>query len=85
MIFESRKEIFQIDDPDDIIERLTVDRDARIAFSDNHIKMFLKRIIDIDSIDATAGDIDLSYSLIIKFKHILDEFITRFCDNTAFF
>ena len=75
MLFESGEEVFQIDDSHDIIEVVSVNWYTRVAFSHNNLEVCFEIFIYIERKHTTAWNIYLTNGSVIKFKHILNQFI----------
>lgn len=82
---ESGKEILQIDDADDLVYGSAVDRDPGISFDDDGIEMGIEILIDIDGVNTAPRHVDLTHSLIIELKDVLDKFVAGLSDDAPFF
>ena len=61
---ETPEEIFHVEDPDDVVRRAFVERDARVADVRDDLEDLVGRCVDVDRDDVRARDHDLVHRLL---------------------
>ena len=78
---EDRQQVLGVEDADDVVDRLLVDRDARVAVADDHVDDLLERRILGERRDVDARDHHLVDALLAQLEHRADHLLLLGLDD----